>query len=251
MPKLARDGVDIHYEMHGAGPTVLLSHGYSASSAMWRANVPALVEAGHRVVTWDMRGHGQSASPDDPALYSDALTVADMDALLDVADVEQAVIAGMSLGGYMSLAYRLAHPDRVRALALIDTGPGFKKDEARAQWNDRARARGDDLLSRGEAALSSSPEAHMQAQNFVGLRHAANGMLAQRSADVIASLPDIAVPTLVIVGDCDQPFIAASDYMAAKIPGARKVVIADAGHASNVDQPEAFNAAMIEFLGTL
>lgn len=251
MPEMKRDGTTIHYEIHGNGTTVLLTHGYSASSAMWRSNVPALVSAGYRVITWDMRGHGQSASPDDATLYSDALTVADMDALLDMADTRQAVIAGMSLGGYMSLAYRLGHPERVRALVLIDTGPGFKKDEAREQWNESARKRGDDLLARGEAALSTSPEARMQVQNFVGLRHAAYRMLAQRSADVIASLPDVAVPTMVIVGDRDKPFLPASDYMAAKIAGARKVVIQDAGHASNVDQPEAFNEALIEFLGTL
>lgn len=251
MPNIERDGVSIHYEMHGAGPAILLSHGFSASSAMWRSNIPALVSAGYRVITWDMRGHGQSASPDDPTLYTDTLTVDDMDAILDAAGARQAVLAGMSLGGYMSLAYHLAHPERVRALVLIDTGPGFKKDAARAQWNDSARTRGDDLLARGEAALSSSPEARMQTQNFIGLRHAAHGMLAQRSADVIASLPDIAVPTLVVVGDRDEPFLAASDYMAAKMPNTRKAVIADAGHASNVDQPEAFNAAVTEFLGTL
>jgi pimeloyl-ACP methyl ester carboxylesterase len=251
MPTLQRDSVDIHYDIHGAGPAVLLSHGFSASSAMWQSNVPAIAAAGRQVITWDMRGHGRSASPDDPALYSEALTVADMDALLDVAGVERAVIAGMSLGGYMSLAYRLAHPARVAALVLIDTGPGFKKDAARAQWNERARARGDDLRARGAAALSSSPEAHLQPQNYVGLCHAAHGMLTQRSADVIASLPDVAVPTLVIVGDRDEPFLAASDYMAAKIPGARKAVIADAGHASNVDQPDAFNAAVVGFLGRL
>lgn len=251
MPMLDREGVRINYEMAGEGPTVLLTHGFSASSAMWRDNVPALVEAGHRVITWDMRGHGKSDSPDDGTLYSAALTVGDIDALLDAAGVDEAVIGGMSLGGYMSLAYHLAHRERVRALMLIDTGPGFKKDAAREAWNERARARGEDFLARGEAALSGSPETRMQEQNFVGLRHAARGMLAQESAEAINSLPSIAVPTLVVVGDRDEPFLAASDYMAHKIPGARKVIIADAGHAANVDQPADFNAAVIGFLGGL
>lgn len=251
MPDLNRDGVSVHYDIAGEGPTVLLTHGFSASSAMWRDNVPALTKAGWRVVTWDMRGHGRSASPDDATCYSAELTVADMVALLDAAGAEEAVIAGMSLGGYMSLSFHLAHRARVRALMLIDTGPGFKKDAARKAWNERARGRGDDFLVRGEAALSDSVEARMQTQNFTGLKHAAYGMLAQNSSDVIHSLPDIAVPTLVVVGDRDEPFLAASDYMAAKIPGARKAVIADAGHASNVDQPQAFNAAVLEFLGGL
>ena len=73
-------------------------------------------------------------------------------------------------------------------------------------------------------------------------------MLTQSDARVIDSLPAIAVPALVVVGANDTPFLAASDYMAAKIPGAKKVVIAGAGHAANIDQPEAFNAAVLAFL---
>ncbi len=248
MPTIDRDGVAIHYEIAGDGPVVLLTHGFCASSAMWRENVPALVEAGYRVVTWDMRGHGRSSSPEDLSLYSAALTVADMDALLDQAGAETAVIGGMSLGGYMSLAYHLAHRPRVRALMLIDTGPGFKNDKARAGWNDYARKRGDDLLAEGDAALSDSAETRLQTQNFAGLHRAAHGMLTQHSDAAIQSLPEIAVPTLVVVGDRDETFLAASDYMAAKIPGARKAVIDDAGHAANVDQPGAFNRAVLGFL---
>lgn len=251
MPMLDRDGVSIHYEIDGDGPTVLLTHGYSASAAMWRNNVPALVEAGYRVITWSMRGHGKTDSPDDEAFYSADLTVGDINALLDAGGVDEAVIGGMSLGGYMSLAFHLKHPDRVRALMLIDTGPGFKNDTARAKWNDYARGKGDELLAKGDGALSSSSETRLQTQNFRGLRNAAYGMLTQHSADAISSLPGIKVPTLVVVGDRDEPFLAASDYMANKISGGRKVVITDAGHAANVDQPPQFNAATIEFLNSL
>lgn len=251
MPTLNRDGVAINYQIDGTGPTVLLTHGFCASSVMWRDNVPALVKAGYQVITWDMRGHGKSDSPDDVALYSAALTVGDIDALLDAAEAKNAVIAGMSLGGYMTLAYHLAHRERCRALMLIDTGPGFKKDEAREAWNNHARGRGDKLLAEGEAVLSASAESRMQEQNYKGLRNAAYGMLTQQNADAINSLPDIKVPALVVVGDQDKPFLAATDYMSTKIPNARKVVIADAGHASNVDQPAAFNAAVVEFLNGL
>lgn len=77
---------------------------------------------------------------------------------------------------------------------------------------------------------------------------AARGMLAQRNANVINSLPKITVPSLVVVGSEDKPFLIASDYMTKKIPGCRKVVIPDAGHAVNIDQPEKFNAAVLQFL---
>src|SRR5882757_10251952 len=84
MPKLNRDGVNIHYEVHGSGPPLLLTHGYSSTSAMWQGQIEALSKQ-HKLVLWDMRGHGQSDYPSDPKAYSEALTVADMAALLDQA----------------------------------------------------------------------------------------------------------------------------------------------------------------------
>ena len=80
MPTLERDGVSIFYEQHGiapGSPTILLSHGYSATSAMWAGQVKALADK-YNIITWDMRGHGQSDSPADPSLYSEQLTVGDM-----------------------------------------------------------------------------------------------------------------------------------------------------------------------------
>ena len=248
MPVLERGGVEIFYEVQGDGPAVLLTHGFGASARMWRRNAPEIAAAGYRVITWDMRGHGRSGSPDDPARYSVEASVGDMEAVLDAAGVEQAVIGGMSLGGCMTLAHHLAHRTRATALLLIDTGPGFKNEAARETWNTSARARGDAFLAQGADALSGSPETRLQSQNFTGLRHAAYGMLTQSGPEMINSLPGIAVPALVIVGDRDEPFLAASSYMAAKIPDARKAVIADAGHAANVDQPEAFNAVVLDFL---
>jgi pimeloyl-ACP methyl ester carboxylesterase len=81
-----------------------------------------------------------------------------------------------------------------------------------------------------------------------GLARAARGMLAQQNADVIRSLPDVKVPTLVLVGADDANFLVAADYMASTIPHAEKVVVPDAGHAANIDQPDVFNEAVISFL---
>jgi pimeloyl-ACP methyl ester carboxylesterase len=252
MPKLDRDGVKLHYEVHGSGPTLLLTHGYSSTSAMWKGQIEALSKH-HQLVLWDMRGHGQSDYPDDPAAYSEALTVADMAALLDEIGAESAIVGGLSLGGYMSLAFYRVYPERVRALLIIDTGPGFKKDDARDAWNKRAHETGDGFEREGLAVLQSlsrerSTVSHRDAS---GLARAARGMLAQCNAFVIESLPGIKVPTLVVVGADDAPFLAASDYMAAKIPGAKKVVIPAAGHAVNIDQPQAFVEAVLPFLENL
>lgn len=100
MAFLTNQDVKIYYEVHGSGPTILLSHGYSATSQMWQGQTTAF--EGYQVIRWDMRGHGKSDSPDDPSLYSTELTISDMQAILDRCNVEKAVIGGLSLGGYMS-----------------------------------------------------------------------------------------------------------------------------------------------------
>ena len=252
MPMLDRDGVRLHYEVHGSGPTVLLTHGYSSSSLMWKGQVEALSKS-HQLVIWDMRGHGRSDYPEDQAAYSEDVTVADMAGLLDAVGAETAIVGGLSLGGYMSLAFHARHPQRVRALLIIDTGPGYRNDQARDGWNQNAirtaeRWERDGLNRSGP----TSPEAGLsQHRSADGLAKAARGMLTQRDATVINSLPTIAVPSLVVVGANDTPFLTASDYMAAKIPGAVKVVIPDAGHAANIDQPAAFNTAVAAFLAGL
>jgi pimeloyl-ACP methyl ester carboxylesterase len=251
VPQINRDGVNIHYEVRGSGPLILLSHGYGATAAMWSAQLEALA-GHHRVLAWDMRGHGESDSPEDPSLYSEAHTIADMAALLDVEGAADAVIGGLSLGGYMSLAFQQAHPDRTRALMLFDTGPGYRSDEARTGWNRFAERQAEKFETRGLEALPRGEEtARARHRSATGLALAARGMLAQFDAHVIDGLTAIGVPALVLVGSRDEGYFAATDYMARKIPGARKVVIEDAGHAANIDQPERFNAAVEDFLEML
>jgi pimeloyl-ACP methyl ester carboxylesterase len=249
MALLDRDGVKIYYEVYGDGPALLLTHGYSASSHMWAGQREAFGKF-FSVITWDMRGHGRSDYPSDPNAYSQVLTIKDMEAILDEVGAKDAIVGGLSLGGYMSLAFRLAHPERVRALLVFDTGPGFKSDEARENWNAYAlksaeRFEKEGLNRLGDSGVEARTAPHRDAS---GLAHAARGMLTQKNARVINSLPEINVPTLVLAGADDKPFLAATDYMAAKIPGAKKVLIPNAGHAANIDQPEAFNRAVLEFL---
>ena len=253
MPTIDRDGVSIHYEVHGPDKAqpILLSHGYGATRRMWDGQVAAFTDR-YRLVLWDMRGHGESGDPADPALYSHALTVGDMAAVLDACGIERAVIGGLSLGGVMSLGFHLAHPERVRALMLFDTGPGFRNPEARREWNERAEARARELEEKGLAQSGGGAETRLgRHRSARGLAGAARGMLAQPDSSLIDSLPSIAVPTLVLVGAEDRHFLGAADYMAGKIPAARKILIPDAGHAANLDQPAAFNQAVAAFLATL
>ena len=258
MAFIDRDGLKIHYEAAGDGPVVLLTHGYSGTSHMWLGQVAAL-KADYRVVTWDIRGHGRSDSPTDPALYSEALTLGDMTAILDEVGAATATIGGLSLGGYLSLAFHVeqselvhknpGHKNRVHSLLLLDTGPGYRNAEAREGWNEMALGRARYFERKGLAGLDGESSAHGgEHTSAEGLALAAAGILRQYDSRVIDSLPGIELPTLVLVGENDKPFLGATDYMAERIPGAEKVVLRDAGHVANIDQPEAFNQTLLSFL---
>jgi pimeloyl-ACP methyl ester carboxylesterase len=219
----------IHFEIAGSGPAVLLTHGFSGSSADF-AKLVGPLSTDHTVITWDLRGHGRSDSPADPAAYSVELSLADMEALLDRAHAERAVLVGHSLGGYLTLAFHRAHPERVAGLVLIGTGPGYRKDDARAVWNKMVEGRARDFEAKG---LESR-----------GLALAARGILAQRDARVIESLSSIRVPTLILVGEEDKTFLAGSRYMAEKIPGAALEIVAGAGHSPQESHAETLVAAI-------
>lgn len=254
MDRLKRpDGVTLAYRVHnprGAGVPVMLTHGFGATAGMWDRNVDAL-SVDRPVIVWDLRGHGSSDAPEDMDRYSEQISVADMAAILDAAGADRAVLGGMSLGGYLSLAFHLVHPQRVAALALVDTGPGYRNDEARNKWNAWVERRAREL-EQGDGRPDSSAEvAQAVHEHPEGLPRAARGIMAQKDARVITSLDGIKVPALVVVGAQDTNFLASAEYMHRKISNSRKVVIDNAGHAANMDQPETFNAAMRELLEQL
>lgn len=251
MPLVELNGIHLNYEEHGspAGPPVLLTHAYAAALQMWEPQFAELHD--YRVIAWDMRGHGGTDSPPRQSDYTEKLTVEDMASLLRHLRVERAVVGGLSLGGYISLEFQLAHPEMVRALLLCNTGPGFRKDEARAGWNDfsisyaqRLEERGLDGLGRGVEIEATRRYQH----SAQGLAFAGRGILTQRDAAVMEHLGQIDVPALIVSGADDERYKAGCDYLAAKIPNARKVVIEHAGHAVNLYQPETFNAAVLQFL---
>lgn len=251
MADLVRDGVALHVDERGAGRAVVFTHGWGASSSMFEATAAALSPRA-RTITWDLRGHGASASPDDPAAYGVGEAIADMAALLDAAGVPSAVLAGHSLGGYLSLEFTRRHPERVDALVLIGTGPGFRDDDARDGWNrfvERIAAR---VERKGLDALAAEAPLHGgRHRSPDGLVRSARGVLPQHDSAVLDSLRAIDVPVLVVVGEDDAEFRASSDYMAARIPGARLVVIPGAGHSPNLDRPDEFDAALAAFLDGL
>jgi pimeloyl-ACP methyl ester carboxylesterase len=238
----------VHHHAVGVGPALLVTHGFCATSHMFAGVADALAPS-HRVITWDIRGHGKTDSPADPAEYSVAHSMDDMLAILDAGGVDRAVLMGHSLGGYLSLELQRRHPERVAALVLVGTGPGYRKDEPREGWNAMCETFAVDLETKGLDGLPASeevrPDVHRGAQ---GLAHAARGILRQHDSAVLDHLPAIDVPVLVIVGDRDRPFVNSSTYMADKIPGATLAVLEGAGHAPMLSHPDAFLAVVTAFL---
>jgi pimeloyl-ACP methyl ester carboxylesterase len=251
LPVARLNGIGINFEEHGSpeATPILLTHAYAATLQMWQPQFEALHD--YRVITWDMRGHGGTDSPPRQDDYTEKLTVEDMAALLRHLGVARAVVGGLSLGGYISLEFQVAHPAMVSALILCNTGPGYRKDDARAGWNDfsigyakRFEERGLDGFGRG-IEIDATRQYQRSAQ---GIAFAGRGILTQRDAKVMDNIENIDVPALVIWGADDQRYKSGCEYLAAKIPGADFAVIEGAAHAVNLYQPARFNAAVLAFL---
>ena len=269
MEVTASDGLRLHAEAHGEGTAVVLSPGYCQTHENFRGQVEPLVAAGHRAVLWDYRGHGLSEAPDDPERYSIDRVVDDLGRVLDATSPGRpAVLGGLSFGGLASLRFALAHPERVRALLLLASGPGFKKPEAQARWEAQVGRLGERLVERGCESLVTGrgvatsigrdpalPAAKAAARAIAAQSAPALACFGRRVTgpvpSVIDDLPKIAAPALVLVGSEDEAYLRAGEVMAARLPGAKHVVIPGAGHVLNIEAPEAFAAAVLEFLASL
>ncbi|MBI2165404.1 MAG: alpha/beta fold hydrolase [Chloroflexi bacterium] len=253
MPRTLINGTHLYYEEHGSGTPIILTHGFAGTTRMWDPQIPVLSQ-GYRLILHDLRGHGQSDAPSDLAQYSWDIVIEDIYQLLRNLGVRQAIVGGLSLGGLVSLHFYIRHPEMTKALILMDTGPGFRNPESRAAW-DRERLRVSAVLEKGgmvafmvspysENDYYTSPDI-MVSLNPVGL---SNINRALQTNQEMVPLEKVTVPTLVIVGQNDTAAIAPANYMHRKIQGSRMAVVPGAGHGSNMDQPEIFNRAILDFL---
>ncbi|SVB78330.1 uncharacterized protein METZ01_LOCUS231184 [marine metagenome] len=200
--------------------------GWANERSVWNAIADDL-SADHAVSTWDLRGHGGSGTP-PPGNYSREHALDDLSTVLDEAG-RPAVLVGHSLGGYLSLAHTLSHPDDVAALVLIATGPGFRKPEAREEWNASVMAAAEKLdLAPGVAELSL----HVDAQ-------------------VIDNLTEITCPVLVLLGERDRRFAASANLFERDLDVRATVVVPDQGHMVHVKAAAECVAAIREFTAGL
>lgn len=213
----------LHIEARGAGPAVVLTHGFGRTGATWGPQVEALA-ADHHVVTWDLRGHGRSEVP--AGLYTREDALADLAAVVDLATSGgggPALLVGHSLGGYLSLAYTLVRPETVRGLALLSTGPGFRNPDSMARYN------------RGIAKVAAA----------AGLADNVANVALHHDSMVIDRLAEITCPTAMICGTEDRPvYVTGVRYLAGRLARATLVEIEGAGHEPHVDRPDAVVAAL-------
>jgi pimeloyl-ACP methyl ester carboxylesterase len=254
VPKAKVNGIELYYEVHGQGYPVVFLHGFSASHVMWQPQVPALSRE-YQFIIYDARGHGQTDSPPSVDQYSADIAVEDLFQLLGHLGIKKAVVGGLSMGGYESLRFYLTHPDMVAALIVMDTGPGYRNPEHRDEWNRGREELAQQLETKGiEALAATATESRRDVvlnHNPIGLAHMSRKVVAQHDSWVIENLDKVTVPTLVLVGENDEAFLRAAEYMARKITGAGHIVVPKAGHAANIDNTEFFNKALLDFLGKL
>lgn len=257
----------MHHDETGTGTPLLLIHGFPHDRTLWAPQLAGLADTA-RVIAPDLRGFDAWADlPDRQAGDRPVLTMEDhardLRDLLDALHIEQAVIAGLSMGGYVALAFLAAFPKRTRGLVLCSTRAGADTDDGRKG----RQAMADRVLREGTAGLAEelAPKMLSAATRAARPRLIAEvrTMIArQRPAAVAAAalgmaqrldrrpmLPGIRVPTLVLTGDADEMIPdTESRAMAAAVPGSRLVVVPDAGHLVGLEAPEAFDRAVRSFL---
>lgn len=261
--RMTVNGVSIAVEVRGDGPAVLLVHGYPLDRTLWAPQLGGL--EGHRLIAPDLRGLGLSDAPD--LGYSMPTYADDLAALLEAMQVDEVVLVGLSMGGYVAFEFLRRHRERVRALVLFDTRADADAPEvrrARDQQASLAREQGaaaiaDQMLPRMLAPGASRSMPHL-VERVRGMMLAApvsgiaGALAAMRdrsdSTALLATLEDL--PTMIVVGEEDvMTPVEMARAMASALPGARLEVVPNAGHLPPLEAPAAVNALLADFLKSL
>ena len=256
--KISANGIEVNYTVEGDGPWLTMSHSLACNLQMWDEEAKRLSKR-YKVLRYDTRGHGASGAP--AAAYTLELLADDLHALLQALGVQSTHFVGLSMGGMIGQTYALKYPGMFRSLALCDTTSRYPA-EAAGLWAERIKtveAQGmeplvestlarwftapfrqthPDVVQKVAAMIRATPTT-----GYVGCSHAIPNI------NLTARLKEIRCPALVIVGkdDAGTPVAMAEDIHRA-LPGSELVVIPSAAHLSNLEQPDAFNRALGDFI---
>ena len=258
-------GVELAIEVRGEGPDLLCVHGFGGAKEDFGDHVEAM--AGHwRVITMDLRGHGDSDGPADPATYSLDRMARDVEAVADAVGADRFRLLGHSMGGMVARRVVLARPDRVAALVMMSTAAGPPAGLDPDLVDLGAALALDDWPALSKLLEEVAPLRTPAYQRVIDEREGFGEFIAWKWSRVappmwaalapqivrepveLDRLREVTCPTLVIVGDLDAAFYDGSLAIADAVPGSRLAVIGDAGHHPQFEQPEAWLDAVTSFL---
>jgi len=266
----ADDGVKLYYEEAGSGAPIVFVHEFAGDHRSWEPQMRFFARR-YRCIAFNARGYPPSEVPEDPERYSQARARDDVIAVLDHLKIARAHIVGLSMGGFATLHVGLAHPQRARSLVIAGCGYGARsgeEDRFRAECEAAAQAFDTDwAAASAKYALGPTRVQHQNkdprgwsefAAEFAehsprGAANTLRGVQKRRPLlfQLVEAMRKIAIPTLLMTGDEDEPCLEAGLLMKRSIPAAGLVVIARAGHAINLEEPEAFNRETADFLAAV
>jgi len=267
MPLALVNGVRLFYEEVGHGTPLLFVHEFAGDYRSWAPQVRCFARR-YRTITFNARGYPPSEVPEDPAAFSQDHAVEDIRGLLDHLGIDRAHVCGFSMGGYATLLFGLRHPGR--ALSLTVAGCGYGSGGERKDFRKDSNAVAERLETEGMEKvaefyalgptrvqfLDKDPKGWQEFRDVLasgsgtGRARTLRGVQMTRPSvfDLEERLTRLDVPTLVVTGDEDDPCLEPGIYLKRKIPTAGLAVIAKAGHTINLEEPEAFNRALLDFL---
>jgi pimeloyl-ACP methyl ester carboxylesterase len=261
-------GVKLHYEEAGDGLPLVFVHEFAGDSRSWHPQMRFFARR-YRCIAFNARGYPPSDVPEDPAAYSQQGAVADIRGLLDHLRIDRAHVCGLSMGGYATLIFGLDHPDRARSLTVAGCGYGsvagdreaFRRDSelVARRFEQEGMAAVADVYSRGPTRVQFIDKDRLGWQEFhdqLAAGSARGHALTLRGVQMTrpsvfelgARMERLEVPTLIVTGDEDEPCLEPAIFMKRRIPTAGLVVMPKAGHTINLEDPDAFNRAVLDFL---
>jgi pimeloyl-ACP methyl ester carboxylesterase len=266
MPRFSANGVNIYYEVTGKGFPLVWSHEFGGGYESWDPQVKFFSRR-YQVITYAARGYPPSDVPTDPEAYSQEQAVEDLRLLLQHLGIQQAHLGGLSMGGNVVLNFGLTHPHLARALVVASTGTGTVDRE---RFLREGQELTDRLLSQGMAAVAEEyargptrvqfqrkdPKGWEEFRRGLAAHSALGSALTYRGVPMkrpttyalVDKLRQLRVPTLILIGDEDEPCVEPAIFMKRHIPSAGLAVFPQSGHAINLEEPDLFNRTVLDFL---
>lgn len=270
MPHVNVGGVRLYYEEVGQGLPLVFVHEFAGEAQSWAPQLSFFARR-YRAIAFNARGYPPSDVPDDVSAYSQARAAADITGVLDGLGIPKAHVCGLSMGGYAALHFGLSYPERALSVTIAGAGYGsgtdreaFRKDTEliARRFDEEGMAKVTEFYSRGPTRvqfIEKDPRGWQEFHDRLAAGSARGHALTLRGVqmsrpsvfDLGEAMAACDVPALIMTGDEDDPCLEAGLFMKRKLPRSGLVVLPKAGHAINIEEPAAFNAALLDFLGAV